>query len=74
MGKTYYEYSITDTSINKVVSEVFIAGDTDDKGWVLGHWYRDEAGVPRHTIQSVDGLHIAKLIETHYDTEGGELF
>jgi hypothetical protein len=74
VGKTYYEYSITDASINKIVSEVFIAGDTDDKGWILGQWYRDEDSVVRQTIQSADGLHIANLIETHYDTEGGELF
>ena len=74
MGKTYYEYSITDTSIDKEVSEVFIAGDTDDKGWILGQWYRNEDDIAKQTIQSVDGLFVAKLIEIHYDSEGGELF
>ena len=74
MGKTYYEYSITDTSIDKIVSEVFIAGDTDDKGWILGQWYRDEGGVTKQTIHSTDGMFIAELIETHYDPEGGEMF
>ena len=74
MGKTYYEYSITDTSINQIVSEVFIAGDTDEKGWVLGQWYRNEDGTTKQTIHGTDGLFIADLVETHYDTEGGELF
>lgn len=74
MGKTYYEYSITDTSIDKPVSEVFIAGDTEDKGWILGQWYRNEEGVVKQTIQGVDGLFYAKLIEIHYDSDGGELF
>lgn len=74
MGKTYYEYSITDTTINEVVSEVFIAGDTDDRGWILGQWYRTESGEAKQEIHGTDGLFIAKLIETHYDTGGGELF
>ena len=74
MGRNYYEYEVREIASNKVVKSVYISGITEDRGWVLGEWYENEDGTIKTEIKSKDGLFIAKFIERHYDTSGGELF
>jgi hypothetical protein len=75
MGKSYYEYEIKNTKSNKVVHTIYIPGDTDDKGWILGEWYLDKkTNTPKPQIKSKDNDFIANFVERHYDISGGELF